>query len=94
MTCGRTIARTIQMLVIILGLSLSACGPGPRGYVYEGYPSYYYPSYGVFDVGYGGWGVWRHGWDHGSWGHDWGHGGWGHGFAHGGFGGHGGGGHR
>jgi hypothetical protein len=91
------ILRGAVLLLILLGLSLSACAGRHGGYVYEGYP--YHPAYGVFDFDYGGWGGWHHGWDHGHWdhggrGHDWGHGGWGHGFAHGGFGGHGGGGHR
>jgi len=92
MTYGRITARAIRLLVIILGLSLSACGPGSHGYVHERYPYYAYPAYGVFGYDYGGlggWG-WRRGWDYGHWDH----GGWGHGFAHGGFGGHGGGGYR
>jgi hypothetical protein len=74
---------TAVLLLIVIGLSLSACAVQPGGYVYDGYPSY--PVYGAFDFDYGGWGGWHHGGDHG---------GWGHGFAHGGFGGHGGGGHR
>ena len=77
------IMTTAVLLLIVIGLSLSACAVQPGGYVYDGYPSY--PAYGAFDFDYGGWGGWHHGWDHG---------GWGHGFAHGGFGGHGGGGHR
>jgi hypothetical protein len=90
---GRIMTKAV-LLLIIIGLSLSACAVQPGGYVYEGYPSY--PVYGSFDFDYGGWGGWHHGWDHSHWDH----GGWGHGFAHagvgghGGFGGHGGGGHR
>ena len=93
---SRILMRAV-LLLILIGLSLSACAVRPGGYVYEEYP--YYPAYGVFDFGYGGWGGWHHGWDHSHWDH----GGWGHGFAHhgfggrggfGGFGGHGGGDHR
>jgi hypothetical protein len=92
-----SIMTTAVLLLIVIGLSLSACAVQPGGYVYDGYPSY--PVYGAFDFDYGGWGGWHHGWDHshwdhGGWHHGWDHGGWGHGFAHGGFGGHGGGGHR
>jgi hypothetical protein len=88
---GRIMTRAI-LLLIVIGLSLSACAVQPGGYVYDGYPYYgpYYPVYGSVDFLYGGWGGWHHGWDHGGWHHGWGHGGWGHGFAHGGFGGHGG----
>ena len=93
---GRIMTRAV-LLLIVIGLSLSACAVQPGGYVYDGYP--YYPVYGSFDFDYGGWGGWHHGWDHGHWDHgDWhhgfAHGGWGHGFAHGGFGGHGGWGYR
>jgi hypothetical protein len=96
---GSIMTRAV-LLLIVIGLSLSACAVQPGGYVYDGYPySGYpdYPVYGSFAFDYGGWGGWHHGWDHshwdhGGWHHGWGHGGWGHGFAHGG-GGHGGGGH-
>jgi hypothetical protein len=99
---GSIMTKAIPLLIVI-GLSLSACAVQPGDYVYEGYP--YYPVYGSFDFDYGGWGGWHHGWDHshwdhGGWHHGWDHGHWGHGFAHGGFGGHGsfaghgGGGHR
>src|SRR5262247_98552 len=88
---GRIMTRAV-LLLIVIGLSLSACAVQPGGYVYDGYP--YYPVYGSVDFDYGGWGGWHHGWDHGDWHHGFAHGGWGHGFAHGGFGGHGGGGHH
>jgi hypothetical protein len=93
---GSIMTRAV-LLLIVIGLSLSACAVQPGGYVYDGYPSY--PVYGSFDFDYGGWGGWHHGWDHshwdhGDWHHGWDHGGWGHGFTHGGFGGHGGGGRR
>jgi hypothetical protein len=93
---GIIMTRTV-LLLIVIGLSLSACAGQTGGYV-DGYS--YYPVYGAFDFDYGGWGGWHHGWDHGhwdhgGWGHGFAHGGFGgHGFAHGGFGGHGGGGHR
>src|SRR5215470_4031833 len=88
---GRIMTKAI-LLLIVIGLSLSACAVQPGGYVYDGYP--YSPVYGSFDFDYGGWGGWHHGWDHGHWHHGFAHGGWGHGFAHGGFGGHGGWGYR
>src|SRR5919109_4760477 len=93
---GSIMTRAV-LLLIVIGLSLSACAVQPGGYVYDGYPSYGYPAYpvyGSFDVDDGGWGGWHHGWDHGGWGHGFAHGGFGGhgGFAgHGGFGGHGGG---
>src|SRR5918996_5001988 len=101
---GSIMTRAV-LLLIVIGLSLSACAVQPGGYVYDGYPSAgypHYPVYGSFDVDDGGWGGWHHGWDHshwdhGGWHHGGDHGGWGHGFAHGGGGhggGHGGGGHR
>jgi hypothetical protein len=85
MNRGRTLTRTV-LLLIGVGLALSACVAEPVGYG----PGFY---------GYDGYGYsWGHGWDHGH--RD--HGGWGHGFAHGhggfgehgGFAGHGGGGER
>jgi hypothetical protein len=79
---GRIMMRAV-LLLIVIGLSLSACAVQPGGYVYHGYPYYgypYYPVYGSFVFDYGGWGGWHHGWDHGHW-------------DHGGFGWHGGG-HR
>jgi hypothetical protein len=70
---GRIMTRAV-LLLIVIGLSLSACAVQPGGYVYDGYP--YYPVYGSFDFDYGGWG---HGFVHGG-GHGGfaGHGGGGH----------------
>jgi hypothetical protein len=84
MNRARILTRTI-LLLIGVGLALSACVAEPVGYGPVGYGDY----------GYG----WGDGWDHGHWGHGFahGHGGFGGhgGFAgHGGEGGHGGGGHR
>lgn len=85
-------AKTLPLL-ITLGILLSACAVEPDyaapPYAY-GYP---YPVQGSIYYGYGGWGGWHHGWDHGHWDHGhWdhgrGHAGWSHGLA-----GHGGG-HR
>jgi hypothetical protein len=80
MNRGRILTRTILLLVGV-GLALSACVAEPIGY-------------GPVDYGYGWPDGWDHGhWDHGGWGHGFahGHGGFG---EHGGFGGHGGGGGR
>jgi hypothetical protein len=82
MNRARILMRTI-LLLIGVGLALSACVAEPVGY-------------GPVDYGYYGWGD---GWDHRHWGHGFAHGhaGFGEhgGFAgHGGEGGHGGGGHR
>ena len=84
MNRARILMRTV-LLLIGVGLALSACVAEPVGY-------------GPVDYGYYGYG-WGDGWDHGHWGHGFahGHGGFGEhgGFAgHGGEGGHGGGGHR
>ena len=73
------------LLLIVIGLSLSACAVQPGGYVYDGYPNAGYPYAGYPYAGYPSYPV------YGSF--DFDYGGWGHGFAHGG-GGHGGGGHR
>jgi len=88
MSCARI--ATLPLLVGI-GVLLSACVE-TIGYG-DPVSGYAYPAYG-----YGGWGGWHHGWDHGHWdGHGevaLAHGGWGHGLAgHGGFGGRGGFGH-
>ncbi len=87
------------LLLMMLGALLSGCAVEPDyaapPYAY-GYP---YPVEGSIYYGYGGWGGWHHGWDHGHWDRGGGHAGWAHGFAghggvagHGGFAGHGGGG--
>ena len=78
MNRSRILTRTIMVLLVGVGLGLSACAE-PVGYG----PAVYGPD--VYVDGWFGGG----GWDHG---HHFDHGGWGHGFAHGhpGFGGQGG----
>src|SRR2546428_13660320 len=66
MNRGRILTRTI-LLLIGVGLALSACVGEPVGYGPVGY--------GYDEVPYG----WHDGWDYGHWDH----GGWGHGLAHG-----------